>query len=76
MRFLFFIVLAQVMMLVSCSQWMVRYQQHDPGSYCLERQTEIRFRPAVICTGMDMKKDCSYAATLELHWKCVHWSSW
>jgi hypothetical protein len=72
MKFATLLVLLFLLSLTACAQWFVRYQPHDPNSYCLERGPELRLRPAVICTGAD----CTYAGTLELHWKCKRWSSW
>jgi hypothetical protein len=59
-------------MLTSCN----RYMMHDPDSYCLKRDPELRLRPAVQCDNEQNNIDCSSAVVLELYMKCSKWSSW
>ncbi len=60
--------------LTSCA----RYAAHDPNSYCMQREAELRLRPATDCENPtnSHKPQCDWAMTLELHWKCKRWSSW
>lgn len=66
--------LLAALLLTGCA----RYARHDPGSHCLERQAELRLRPATDCEkqSSDPRPECKWAMTLELHWKCKKWSSW
>jgi hypothetical protein len=54
-----------------------RYIQHDPNSYCLNREIEPRLRPVLSCKEISGEPmDCRYGLTLEFHWKCEKWSSY